>query len=130
MSDMLDLNEKVIALFDTEEATQSAVTALRAEGRQVEVLEGSEGRERLAAAGQEGLLSGLAKAAVGVLGDEDRVLGKVDEELARDRTFVVVDTADADEAEVAESLREHGGHFLWHFGKWSYVPLAGASDEL
>lgn len=132
MAEPLDLEDKVVALFETPEATQEAVAALRADGHAVEVLEGEEGRRRLdpAESDEEGVLGDLKKAAVDVLGDEDRVLGKVDEELAKDSSFVVVDVSEADETDIAEALQQHGGHYLWHFGQWSYVPLAGARDEV
>jgi hypothetical protein len=76
---------------------------------------------------QHGILSSLERLIETVLGDEDRILEHVDEELAEDRLFVVVDSSQADQAEIAAVLEEHGGHYLWHFGKWSYVSLGGGA---
>ncbi len=130
MAEQIDLREKVVAVFDTAEATDDAVSALRADGYDVEVLEGEEGRARLDPhEEEEGILASLQGALETILGDEDRILDRVDEELAHDRSFVVVDASDADEADIAAILKEHGGHYLWHFDKWTYVSLGGGAER-
>jgi hypothetical protein len=130
MVERIDLTEKVVAVFDTTEATDAAVTALRADGYDVEVLEGEEGRERLDPDGEDkGVLASLRGAVEKVLGDEDRILDNVDAELARDHSFVVVDSSESDEAEIAAILKEHGGHYRWHFDKWTYVSLGGGAKR-
>lgn len=131
MNDTIDLNDKVVAVFDDEEATQAAAADLRAAGRDVEVLSGESGRARLESDAGEGFLASLRAAATESLGDEDRILNQVDDELAEDHSFVVVDVSDSDEEEVAPVLRKHGGHFLWYFGRWTYVRLGdGGGPEV
>lgn len=119
-----------MALFDSKDATDDAASALRAEGHNVEVLEGEEGRRRLESedAG-EGFFASLKSAFETALGDEDRILDKVDRELALDRSFVVVESSEDDVADIAGLLKEHGGHYLWHFDKWTYVSLGGGAER-
>jgi hypothetical protein len=130
VAEPIDLRQKVVAVFDTAEATDAAVRALRGAGHEVEVLRGEDGRRRLHADGEnEGFLASLRKAMETILGDEDRIVDHVDEELAHDRTFVVVDSAEKDEGEIASLLKEHGGHYLWHFDTWTYVSLGGGAER-
>lgn len=119
-----------MALFDSKDATDDAVSALRAKGHNVEALEGEEGRRRLEPEGdEEGFFSSLKSAFEAALGDEDRILDKVDRELALDGAFVVVDSSEEDVADIARILKEHGGHYLWHFDKWTYVSLGGGAER-
>jgi hypothetical protein len=130
MTETIDLREKVVAVFDTIEATDAAVSALRADGYEVEVLRGEEGRRRLDPDEEDqGFLGSLKSALETALGDEDRILDNVDAELAQDGSFVVVGSASADEAEIATILKDHGGHYLWHFDKWTYVSLGRDPEE-
>jgi hypothetical protein len=130
MDEPIDLDQKVVAVFDTSEATETAVSALRKQGYQVEVLQGEEGRRRLDPdRDDQGVLASLKTALETILGDEDRILDHVDQELAHNRTFVVVDSADKKEGDIASVLKEHGGHYLWHFDKWTYVSLGGGAER-
>jgi hypothetical protein len=130
MPEPIDLREKVVAVFDTIDATDAAVSALRAEGYDVEVLRGEEGRRRLNPdEGDQGFLESLKNALETALGDEDRILDNVDAELAQDGSFVVVESSNADEAEIASILKDHGGHYRWHFDKWTYVSLGRDREE-
>lgn len=129
MPERIDLREKVVAVFDTPEATADAAHALRADGHDVEVLTGEDGRRRLDPEEEdEGFLASLRGLVQTTLGDEDMIIDKVDAELARNRSFVVVDSSDSDAAEIAGTLKDHGGHYLWHFDKWTYVSLGGGSE--
>ena len=130
MAEPIDLRQKVVAVFDTAEGTEAAVSALRVAGHEAEVLRGEELRRRLHAGDEdEGILASLKNAMETILGDEDRILDHVDEELAQDRTFVVVDSAGQNEGEIASLLKEHGGHYLWHFDTWTYVSLGGGAER-
>ena len=129
MADVIELRNKVVAIFDTDEATKAAVDDLRTSGHDVEVLEGDEGRERLKADDEhEGFFESLRGAFESALGDEGQILDNVDAELGEGAAFVVVDASDADESEIATALKEHGGHYLWHFDSWSYVSLGGGGE--
>lgn len=129
MAEGIELRNTVVAIFDTDETTRAAVEDLRASGYDVEVLEGEEGRARLESrADHEGFFESLRGAIESALGDERQILGNVDAELDAGAAFVVVDASDADESEIAEALKEHGGHYLWHFDRWSYVSLGGGSE--
>lgn len=125
MADTIDLEDKVVAVFDTDESTDRATADLRARGYEVEVLRGEEGARRLdpTQTNDEGLLGSLRAAAVKALGGQDRIAQRVGEQLEDDRALVVVDASGADHTEIAACLKEHGGHFRWYFGQWTYVPL-------
>ncbi|CAN5820132.1 hypothetical protein BH23ACT5_BH23ACT5_24030 [soil metagenome] len=124
MNDQIDLKDKVLAAFDTDEATSAAVEALEAENVPVEVIDDEAGLERLDPDRSSGLLSGLKEAATTVLSDEDQVVDHATDQVGRGRSFVVVDVSETDQAEVAAILRRYGGHYMWHFGQWSYVRLS------
>ena len=129
MTEGIELRNKVVAIFDTDDATNAAVEDLRSSGYDVEVLEGDEGRERLKTDEEhEGFFESLRGAFESALGDEGQILSNVDAELVEGASFVVVDAESADESEIAEALKEHGGHYLWHFDKWSYVSLGGGGE--
>ena len=129
MAEGIELRNKVVAIFDTEDATRSAVEDLRTAGYDVEVLEGDEGRERLKTDEEhEGFFESLRGAVESALGDEGQILDNVDAELGQGAAFVVVDAESADESEIAEALKQHGGHYLWHFDNWSYVSLGGGGE--
>lgn len=127
MTEEIDLTDKVVALFDSPQAADAARADLSARGHEVELLRGEDGRRRLDPQEAEGEFFGALRKAVLGLGDENRLRNKVEHELAANGSFVVVDAADDDQAsDVAASLRRHGGHFLWHLGKWTYVRLGEA----
>jgi hypothetical protein len=129
MAEGIELRNKVVAIFDTDDATMAAVDDLRKKGYDVEVLEGEEGRERLKGEDEhEGFFESLRGAVESALGDENQILGNVDAELGEGAAFVVVDSSGADESEIATALKEHGGHYLWHFDSWSYVSLGGGGE--
>lgn len=123
----IDLTDKVVALFDSSASADAALADLEAQGHDVELLRGEEGRRRLDPQEAEGeFFGGLRKAFLG-LGDENRLRNKVEDELSANGSFIVVDAQDDEQAaDVAGSLRRHGGHFLWHLGKWAYVRLGEA----
>lgn len=125
MTEKIDLEEKVIAVFDADQSTDRAVKDLRARGHEVEVLRGEEGARRLdpTETDDEGLLGSLRAAVVSVLGGQDRIAQRIGEQLEENRALVVVDASKADHADIAACLKEHGGHFRWYFGEWTYVPL-------
>lgn len=129
MAEGIELRNKVVAIFDAQDATESAVEDLRTNGYEVEVLEGEEGRERLKTDQEhEGFFESLRGAFESALGDENQILNNVDAELVEGGAFVVVDASSADESEIAEALKRHGGHYLWHFDSWSYVSLGGGAE--
>ncbi len=127
MTEEIDLKEKVVALFDSPETADAALADLRAQGHDVELLRGEDGRRRLDPQQAEGEFFGTLRKAILGLGDENRLRNKVEDELSENGSFVVVDAADDEQAaDVADSLRRHGGHFLWHLGRWTYVRLGEA----
>ncbi|MEX2422501.1 MAG: hypothetical protein WD990_00850 [Acidimicrobiia bacterium] len=129
MAEGIELRNKVVAIFDTEDATTAAVEDLRTNGYTVEVLEGDEGRERLKTDEEhEGFFESLRGAFESALGDEGQILDNVDAELMEGAAFVVVEASSDNESEIAEALKEHGGHYLWHFDSWSYVSLGGGGE--
>lgn len=126
MADTIDLREKVVAIFDQEESARAAVHDLVDNGYDVEVLQGEEGRRRLDPHEEEGFFASLGHALQTVVGDEDRIVDDIDAYLAEDRSLVVVGAEEAGEEEsAADILRRHGGHYMWRFDQWTYVPLGG-----
>lgn len=127
MADGIDLEDKVVAIFDEEESGDAAAQELRQNGYDVEVLRGEEGRRRLDPhEEEEGFLESLGHALQTVVGDEDRIVAKVDDYLAEDRSFLVVDAEGSREGEsAADVLRKHGGHYMWRFDQWTYVAIGG-----
>lgn len=127
MDTEIDLTDKVVAVFDSASAADAALADLEAEGHDVELLRGEEGLRRLDPEEAEGGFFGVLKKAVLGLGDENRLRNKVEEELSANGSFLVVDAGDDEQASrVADDLRRHGGHFLWHLGRWTYVRLGEA----
>jgi hypothetical protein len=123
----IDLRDKVVAVFDLAAAADAAVADLKSQGHDVELLRGEEGRRRLDPIEAEGEFFGSLRKAFLGMGGENRLRNQVEDELSADRSFVVVDAVDDEQAAaVAGALREHGGHFLWHLGKWTYVRLGEA----
>ncbi len=123
----IDLIDKVVAVFDSPAGADAALVDLKSQGHDVELLRGAEGRQRLDPREAEGDFFGSLRKAFLGLGDENRFRNKVENELSANGSFLVVDAADDDEAaNVAHALRKHGGHFLWHLGKWTYVRLGEA----
>lgn len=127
MTDGIDLEDKVVAIFDEEESGDAAAEELRRNDYGVEILRGEEGRRRLDPHGEEeGLLESLGHALQTVVGDEDRIVARVDDYLAEDRSFLVVEAEESRQGGSAvDILRKHGGHYMWRFDQWTYVPVGG-----
>lgn len=124
MAESIDLDDKVVAIFDEVAAGESAVAELRGHGFEVEVLRGDAGRRRLDPHAEgEGFLESLGHALQTVVGDEDRIVDNVDSYLAEGRSFVLVDAESGGDASAPDILRKHGGHYMWRFDQWTYVPL-------
>jgi|FLYL01.1.fsa_nt_gi hypothetical protein len=109
----------VIAVFPAESA-QRVVDHLHQAGFQVEILVGEEGRRHLTG---EGLMAGIRRV-LDVFGDRQRMVDRLDAELAARNVVVSVEADPDDAAEAASILDSHGGRYIWRFGTWTDAPLS------
>jgi hypothetical protein len=123
----IDLKNKVVAIFETEEAASQASSAVSNLGKNVILLEGEEGRARLPQ--NQGGIKGALKTAAMTFGDEIRVLDGLDEALARGDQVLVVETGDGEADRVVTTLDQNQGRFVWSFGEWTFKPAAPEADE-
>ncbi|GIU93202.1 MAG: hypothetical protein KatS3mg011_2108 [Acidimicrobiia bacterium] len=108
----------VIAVFPTE-SSERVVDHLRQAGFQVEILVGEEGRRHLTG---EGLMAGIRRV-LDVFGDRQRMVDRLDAELAAGNVVVSVDSEPDDAVEAASILDSHGGRYIWRFGTWTDTPM-------
>lgn len=125
MSDTHSLKNTVVAVFESRENATAAVDDLAAKGLDYEVLQGEAGSEHLDPGGEGGLWAAMKRMAT-ALGDENRVLDRLDKEIAEGNVVVSVDIEDAGDERSSAAvavLRENGGRFIWKFGEWAFTPI-------
>ena len=122
MPETHSLDNTVAAVIDSPEESEAAIDELRKAGFEFEVLRGEEGQEHLDPEGEEGLWATLKRMAT-ALGDENRVLKRLDKELASGNTVISIDIGNGDSSEAIKILREHGGRYIWKFGDWAFTPI-------
>ena len=123
----IELQNKVVAVFDSSETASAASAAVSGMGHHVEVLEGEDGRARLPQ-NQEGV-KGAIKTAVAAFGDELRILVGLDEALAERAKVLIVDVPSNEADKVVAELDRHQGRFVWSFGEWTFKAAASENDE-
>jgi hypothetical protein len=116
------LENTVIAILDSEPETEDAVTGLAAAGYEYEVLSGDRGRRHLHYGETGGVVATLRRIAE-VFGDEYRVLDQLDDALDAGRIVVSVVAQPEDASRAIEILRNHGGHYVWKFGEWTFTSV-------
>jgi hypothetical protein len=121
MPDAHDLNRQVIAILDSEPEVRDAVTTLDERGFRYEVMQGEEGREHLDPSGEDHGVFGAVERLAKRLGDEQRILERLDRAVADGNTVIAVYAEDDAATEAVEILKDHGGSYLWRFGQWSHV---------
>ena len=109
----------VVAVIDDREAGRDAVAALSGEQFAAEVFVGEEGLERLRADQEEGVPSVVAKMAM-ALGDEVRIMERLEAALEAGASVVSVDVSDDQAAQAATILEEYDAHDMWRLGEWSF----------
>jgi hypothetical protein len=121
MGDIHSFENTVVAVLSAGSSSE-ALEQLSAAGYEYEVMEGESGSKHLDAGGKEGFWAALKRAAA-ALGDETRVLNRLDSELAEGNIVVSVDISGREGKQAVSILREHGGEFIWRFGDWTFTPI-------
>lgn len=122
MAGIHDLNNTVVAVLEAKPEVEDALAGLSAAGYDYEVLVGEEGREHLDPAGEEGLVA-MVKRLIAAFGDEYRILQRLDDALAEGKTVVSVEAMPDEAKEAIGVLRQHGGHYIWKFGDWTFTRI-------
>jgi hypothetical protein len=115
----MDRTDTVLAIIDHHETGRDAVAALAAEEFPAQLLHGEEGKAALGPDKGEGVSALAARLAI-ALGDEVRIMDRLEAALERGATVVSVDVSSDDAARVASILEEHDGHDMWRLGEWSF----------
>jgi hypothetical protein len=122
MEDALSFENTVVAVLKSGDKASEILDRLAEAGYEVEVLEGESGSAHLDTGGDDGFWASIKKAA-SALGDEKRVLERLDSALSEGSVVVSVGIGDSDSKEAVSILREHGGEYLWKFGDWTFTPI-------
>lgn len=56
-------------------------------------------------------------------GDQDRIIDRLDEALKRGKIVISVDVEDRDPSDAIGILRDHGGHYIWRLGEWTFTSI-------
>lgn len=121
MGDSHSFENTVVAVLAAG-SSDDALQQLSAAGYDYEVMEGEPGGRHLDPGGEGGIWSALKRAAA-ALGDETRVLDRLDSELAEGKLVVSVDISGREGKQAVSILREHDGEFIWKFGDWTFTPI-------
>ena len=121
MGDSHSFENTVVAVLSAGSSNE-AFERLSAAGYVFEVMEGESGSRHLTPGEKEGFWAALKRAAA-ALGDETRVLDRLDSELAEGNIVVSVDISGREGRQAVSILREHGGEFIWRFGDWTFTPI-------
>jgi hypothetical protein len=121
MGDSHSFENTVVAVLSAGSSNE-ALERLSAAGYEFEVMEGESGSRHLSPGEKEGFWAALKRAAA-ALGDETRVLDRLDSELAEGNIVVSVDISGREGKQAVSILREHGGEFIWRFGAWTFTPI-------
>lgn len=122
MEDRHSFENTVVAVLAGGDQANDATDRLAAAGFEVEVLQGEAGIAHLDPEGGEGFWA-LIKKAASALGDERRIIDRLDSALSEGNVVVSVDIGDRDSKEAVSILREYGGEYLWKFGDWTFTPI-------
>ncbi|HEX6286072.1 MAG TPA: hypothetical protein VFZ80_01175 [Acidimicrobiia bacterium] len=122
MAEIHDFDDTVVAILDQEPAVHDAVEGLVAAGYEVEVLRGEEGKEHLDPAGESGTIA-TVKRLLNVFGDQHRIIERLYRELDAGNMVVSVDAKPEEADEAIRILQDHGGHFVWKLGAWTFARI-------
>lgn len=121
MEDIHSFDNTVVAVLTSGDGVSEALDRLAEAGYEVEVLEGESGSAHLDPDGDEGFWASIKRTA-SALGDEKRVLERLDTALSEGSVVISVDLDDREGKEAISILREHG-EYLWKFGDWTFTPI-------
>lgn len=117
-----DFDNTVVAILDREPSVESATEMLTHAGYDFEVLEGEEGRKHIDPRSEEGLM-GTVKRLIAAFGDQHRIIDRLDAALQEGRKVVSVQTEEGDSGEAISILKDHGGHYIWRLGEWTFARI-------
>lgn len=122
MTETHEFENTVVAILNSKPAVTNAVDELQAQGYEFEILVDREGREHLDFEGETGLIA-LVRRLIDVFGDHHRIRERLTEAIERGQLVISVETEPDNAAEAISILRDHGGHYIWKFGEWTFVPI-------
>lgn len=122
MTDQHDFDNTVVAILDQEPAVGDAIEGLARAGYEYELLRGDEGREHIDPSSEDGVMSTVRRL-VTVFGDQHRIIDRLDDALARGRFVISIDIDGDNPTDAISILREHGGHYIWRLGEWTFTPI-------
>lgn len=122
MTEEHDFDNTVVAILDREPAVRSASEGLARSGFEFEILTGEEGRAHLDPASDEGLM-GTVKRLIKAFGDQHRIINRLDDALQKGKIVISVEIDGDDASEAISILRDHGGHYIWKLGGWTFTPI-------
>lgn len=113
----------VVAILDREPAVRRASEGLAESGFEFEILTGEEGRDHIDPAFDDGLM-GTVRRLVKVFGDQHRIIDRLDDALDEGKIVVSVEIeGEEGPTEAISILRDHGGHYIWKPGDWTFTPI-------
>jgi hypothetical protein len=122
MAEPHDFDNTVVAILDEEPLVREATEGLSDAGYDFEVLVDEEGREHIDPSSEEGLMATLNQL-ITAFGDQHRIIDRLDDALERGRIVISVDVEDEDPSGAISILRDHGGHYVWKLGEWTFTPI-------
>lgn len=124
MTEIHDFDDTVVAILDHEPAAADAIDRLSEAGYDFEVLQGDSGMEHLDPAGTTRARATVQRL-LNAFGDQYRVLDRLRAELEEGRLVVSVDSPPDEANEAVTILQDHGGEYIWKFGRWTFTRIGG-----
>ena len=122
MTDVHEFENTMVAILNSKPVVANAVDELLNQGYEFEVLAGKEGQEHLDFEGETGLIAQV-KRLIDLFGDHHRIRERLTEAIDEGKVVISVETEPDDAAAAISILRDHGGHYIWKFGEWTFVPI-------
>lgn len=122
MSEQHDFTNTVVAILDERPIAGDAIEMLSSADYDFEVLVGEEGRRHIDPRSGDGW-TGKLKSLLTAFADQQRIIERLDEALQRGKTVVSIDVTDTEPEEAIEVLKDHGGHYIWRLGEWTFTPI-------
>lgn len=119
MDEIHDFDNTVVAVINSHDRAEKAVSELQGAGYQVESLRGEAGQEHLDPEGESGAAATM-KRLLNVFGDQYRILDRLTAELDAGNSVVSVDAGPDEATRAVEILQSHDADFMWKLGSWTY----------
>lgn len=122
MTNTHDFDKTVVAILDRDPEVADAATGLAAAGYEYEVISGEQGREHIDP-GSDDRVAGTVKKLLTIFGDQGRIIQRLDDALSDGKRVVSVEIDDDDPSGAISILRDHGGHYIWRLGDWTFIRI-------